>query len=57
MIFFHDPQYHFGREVDDLHRADEREASEEPHGSSYSWQLAYKLGCSVLQREESQKKI
>ena len=32
-----------------LHTTDEREASEEPHGSSYSWQLVYKLGCSVLQ--------
>ena len=48
MIFFHNPQYHFGREVDDLHRADEREASEEPHGTSYSRQLVHKLGCSVL---------
>ena len=37
-------------EVDDLHPADEREASEEPHGASYSRQLVHKLGCSVLQR-------
>ena len=32
-----------------LHATDEREASEEPHGSSDSRQLAHKLGCSVLQ--------
>ena len=38
----------FDDEVEYLHSTDEREASEEPHGSSYSEQLVYKLGCSVL---------
>ena len=33
-----------------LHPTDEREASEEPHGSSYSGQLVYKLGSSILMR-------
>ena len=35
-------------EVEDLHRADEWEASEEPHGASHSRHLLHKLGCSVL---------
>ena len=34
--------------VEYLHGTNEREASEEPHGSSYSGQLVYKLGSSVL---------
>ena len=38
----------FDDEVEYLHSTDEREASEEPHGSSYSGQLVYKLRCSVL---------
>ena len=36
-------------EVEYLHSTDEKEASEEPHGSSYSGQLFYKLSCSVLE--------
>ena len=44
-------------EVEYLHSTDEREASEEPHGSSYGGQFVYKLGCSVLQSEESQENI
>ena len=42
--------HYLGHEVYNLHGTDEREASEEPHGSSYGWQFIYKLGCSVLQR-------
>ena len=38
----------FDDEVEYLHRTDKREASEEPHGSSYSGQLVYKLGRSIL---------
>ena len=34
--FYHLPEY-LGHEVYYLHGTDEREASEEPHGSSYSW--------------------
>ena len=34
--------------VEYLNRADEREASEEPHGSSYGWQLVFCLICSIL---------
>ena len=48
-FFTHDRPQYLDCEVDYLHGTDEREASEEPHGSSYSGQLVYKLGCSVLQ--------
>ena len=41
-------QQKLDQEVENLHRTDEREASEESHRSSYSGQLVYKLGCSVL---------
>ena len=45
----HHSQQDLDNEVEYLHRTDEREASEEPHGSSYGGQLVYELGCSVLQ--------
>ena len=45
---FHDLQDNLEHVVDYLQPADEREASEEPHGASYSRQLVFKLGCSVL---------
>ena len=44
-------------EVDNLHRTDEREASEEPHGSSYSRQLVLHFICSVLTVTKSKNKI
>ena len=34
--------------VEYLNRADDREASEEPHGSSYRWQMVFHLICSIL---------
>ena len=48
---------YLGHEVYYLHPTDEREASEEPHGSSYGWQLVHKLGCSVLQSEKTENKL
>ena len=44
--FFNDLDH----EVKYLHPTDEREASEESHGSSYGGHLVHKLGCSVLDR-------
>ena len=35
-------------EEEDLHGADEREAREEPHCSSYSGELVHQLSCAVL---------
>ena len=50
----HHAQQDLDPEVEYLHPTDEREASEEPHGSSYSGQLVYKLGCSVLNQSKLQ---
>ena len=44
---------YLAQEVEYLDPADEGEACEEPHGASYSRQLVHKLGCSVLQKDES----
>ena len=49
ILSFHGLEDNLDYEVHDLHGADEGEASEEPHGASYSRQLVHKLGCSVLQ--------
>ena len=43
------PQKKSNKEVEYLHPADEREASEEPHGASYSRQLVHQGGGLVLQ--------
>ena len=43
-----DSEKNLDHEVEDLHPADDGEAREEPHGASYSGQLVYKLGGSVL---------
>ena len=43
------PQHDLDGEVDDLHGADEGEASEEAHGPSNGGQLVHKLGCSILE--------
>ena len=50
ILSFHGLEDNLDYEVDDLHGADEGEASEEPHGASYSRQPVHKLGCSVLQK-------
>ena len=40
--------YDFDSKVDNLHQANYRKSCEKTHGSSNSWQLVSKLGCSVF---------
>ena len=60
MIFIYFYSYipnYFAHEIEYLHPADDGEACEEPHGASNSRQLVHKLGCSVLQRIESNRRV